>query len=1723
MQNTNHAEHIPKKRTFWFLDLLLIPLLIFGWFYRTVGQDWDEGQLLHPDELFLVQVEQAIQPVESFAEYWDTDNSTLNPHNRGMNFFVYGTLPITLTRYAVDWVGGDEWFLEVTNVGRSLSAAFDLATVLLVYLIASKLFDRRVGILAAFFLAFSVLNIQLSHFFAVDTFTTFFTTLALYFAVRVAVGGRSKRIFNLVDFIFFGIALGMAVACKVTIGLVALTLPLAVICRLAKLEKDKQFQAFINGLVYVGLAAVISFFVFRVFQPYAFAGPGFFNMSLNQKWIENLKSLSVMAAGDVDWPPSLQWARIPFTFSVENLIRWGLGIPLGVTAFIGLAWMARKMIKGEWPRFAVIWVWTSIYFIWQSSVFNPSMRYQLPIYPCLAIIGAWVLFSAWEHLRRPSIKPILRQIGRITVLITGMVVILGTLFWASAFINIYKETENRIAASEWIYENIPGPLSLEIESESGISHEQISLPYSHVLRPTEAYTFTYVSKTDGYINQINAHGLEFEKAQVSILVELIDVNDSSNVVAFSRYNQELEYLTGESIYDAVVTPFDPGILSPDADYIFKVTPEFEGGQIRLIDFEISISNEDQIERASLNSSEMILVSGESFEMEVSVEKLSNWNSVYLKFGFTPPEIGVEQKLSLEIRNIIDQAGQSVYSEINLDRPESVFLFDEPIQVEKGRYYTIRLVYYGEGLGVTFSGAAIGIETSWDRGLPLPISGYNAYGGIYEQGMDFDLYADDTDEKRVKLLRLIEEVEYITISSSRVWASISKMPERFPLVDAYYRYLLGCPNELTVEECYITAEEGMFTGQMGFELAAIIDSNPQFLGWEINDQSSEEAFTVYDHPKTFIFKKNAEYDHSDIEDLLNAVDLSGFVRLLPKDAGEYEAPSSIMLPESDWEDQQDGGTWSELYDTEALINRSQFLSFLCWYLALMLLGFGFYPIIRLLLPNLADRGYPLARISGLLVLAYLSWLAGSAGLSFERGWIFVFYLIIVIAGLAVGYLQRAELIKEFKENKWYYINIEIIFLALFILSLLVRLGNPDLWHPAKGGEKPMDFAYFNAVLKSSSFPPYDPWYAGGYINYYYFGFVLVGVLVKLLGIVPSVAYNLIIPSLFAMFSIGIFSVVWNLVSSLKGTRYYSMLGWIGGGFAAFGTALIGNLNNMRMILVGLQQVGAGGAYSESAFFLIRWGWGAVGLVKMLGGAQLPHALDHWYWNSSRVIPDPGVAPITEFPWFTFIYADLHAHMISFPITVLALSWVLSLVLGSFTKIKNGWQALAILLFGGMIVGSLNAINTWDLPTYLVITALAVIYAGWRFPVPDWINRYISRFGQFAKVIVIVVGLAILLISTFGLYKPYTDSYVSAYKQVIVWTGTHTPMSSYLIHWGLFLAVIIFWFGWETRQWMANTPISALSGIRKYKWVLIAGTAAFILTLGLLDLELGVKIHWLAVPLMLWSGLLLLRKNLSDGKRLILFLIGTALFLTVFVEIFVLYGDIGRMNTVFKFYLQAWIMFGISSATAFSLMLLDIRKWNKFWRISWQVIIAVLFFSAMVFPMIGTFAKIKDRMTNNTPLTLDGMLFMNTALYFDKDEILDLSQDYEAIRWMQENVQGTPVIVEAHVPEYRWSSRFSTYTGLPTVMGWQWHQTQQRGAAQPNLLTMRVLDVPKFYLTTDTEQAQNFLDRYQVEFIILGQLERAYYPGAGLLKFEELNGVLWNKVYEEGLISIYQVIK
>jgi uncharacterized membrane protein len=273
-------------------------------------------------------------------------------------------------------------------------------------------------------------------------------------------------------------------------------------------------------------------------------------------------------------------------------------------------------------------------------------------------------------------------------------------------------------------------------------------------------------------------------------------------------------------------------------------------------------------------------------------------------------------------------------------------------------------------------------------------------------------------------------------------------------------------------------------------------------------------------------------------------------------------------------------------------------------------------------------------------------------------------------------------------------------------------------------------------------------------------------------------------------------------------------------------------------------------------------------------------------------------------------------------------------------------------------------------------------------------------------------------------------------------------------------------------------------------------------------------------MVWALILLLRPGQDLMKGLNLFLVGTGLFITLLVELVYVEGDIGRMNTVFKFYLQAWTIMAVSAAAAMCWFISLAKGWRGGLRGLWQILLVILFTSAAMYPFLGSVAKIRDRMAQDAPHTLDGMEFMQYATYYDLDTALDLSQDYNAIRWMQDNIEGSPVIVEANQVEYHWATRYTVYTGLPGVVGWNWHQRQQRTITPHDWVYSRVDDVNLFYETADLDFAEDFVERYQVSYIIVGQLEKAKYSIAGIEKFILGEGLLWNTVYQDRDTTIYQ---
>jgi YYY domain-containing protein len=536
------------------------------------------------------------------------------------------------------------------------------------------------------------------------------------------------------------------------------------------------------------------------------------------------------------------------------------------------------------------------------------------------------------------------------------------------------------------------------------------------------------------------------------------------------------------------------------------------------------------------------------------------------------------------------------------------------------------------------------------------------------------------------------------------------------------------------------------------------------------------------------------------------------------------------------------------------------------------------------------------------------------------------------------------------------------------------------------------------------------------------------------------------------------------------------------------------------------------------------WFFQGLAMFFKGSQLPYGIGDWYWIPSRALPGEA---ITEFPFFTFTYADLHAHMIDLPITILVIGWGLSILLGKWdwkndSRVKPWINMLVTLVFGGIAIGMLRVTNTWDLPTYLVLSCLIILYTTICYAeVP---TRFMAdKAAWLRKIVYGIVILCILVGFVLVFYLPFSKNYGQAYGSISPWTIDHSPLSSYLVHWGVQLFIITSWFIWETREWLAATPLSSLKKLRPYSGYIQVLAILFGVVLVLVTV-LGVHIGWLAGLLCGWALILMLRPGQTDAKRLVFFMTGTALVLTLFVELFVLVGDIGRMNTVFKFYYQAWTFFGLCAVAALVWLIPAVTtRWKVLVSSIWQVVLAVLVFSAALYPVTAATDKVRDRMSAETPVTLNGLEFMNTSRYYDQNVDMILSQDYAGILWMQQNVKGSPIIVETNTVEYRWGNRYTIYTGLPGVLGWNWHQRQQRGFIDSMGIANRLNDISVFYTTTNMQTTLNFLKNYDVSYIILGQMERAYYPGEGLEKFEQFDGTYWKEVFREQDTVIYEVTR
>jgi len=1037
------------------------------------------------------------------------------------------------------------------------------------------------------------------------------------------------------------------------------------------------------------------------------------------------------------------------------------------------------------------------------------------------------------------------------------------------------------------------------------------------------------------------------------------------------------------------------------------------------------------------------------------------------------------------------------------------------------------------------GSTIATE-HWDDDLPkpLPEAGQNSGAHGYHN-LTLPMYEPDTLDKYALLKDILSQADYIILASNRLYRAIPRLPQRYPISTRYYQLL--------------------FAEELGFRLEKAFTSYPGLFGWTIVDDDADESFTVYDHPKPLIFKKERELSDGELDALftealgvepqweLKPSLLSRILGLVPqlevKPASEEEGESKTLLLDRPVDELPvvDDFRWNRV------ASRHHLLAVVVWWVAIELLGLIAWPLAFVVVPNLRDRGYILAKSLGLLFVAYLTWLAASLRLlTNSLLTILLALFLLFVLSLYLFFRNRAQVI-AFCQSQFRLIVInELLFALAFLAFVGIRLLNPDLWQPWTGGEKMMEFAFLNAILKSPYFPPYDPYFAGGYINYYYYGQFLVSIMVKLTGIQPAVAFNLAVPTLFALTVGGAFCVVYNLTKDgeIRDSRsadsrpiYWGLLG-------ALFVAVLGNLDGMVQMVKKIGDLGGSSFHSTIPGLegLVRL---MPGLVKVLSGQPLP---GFNYWDPTRVIP----FTINEFPYFSFLFADLHPHMIGIPFTILFLALAFNVVAGGRRQWGGtfegflGWAVIPLCL------GALAVINTWDFPTYLGIIGCAFLLRQWK---GGRIN--LLRVVSFA---ILVGGLSLVL------YWPFFKHYKALHVGVGLVKG-RTDFQAFMTIWGFFLFMLITFLLTEllrqrsrsgflrllrlmAKRWETLPHLSELhealvrEQTRGYLLGVYALSVVLIAVAGLALLRYWVLV--LLVPPLVLAALLLLYREASPEELFTYFLIFTGFLVLVGCELFYLKdflqgGDHRRMNTIFKFYIQVWVLLGLAAAVALSRLWASLRRWRSGrpldpstglrtgfaqgrLRYVWMGLFFALLFSACVYPLLGTPQRVRDRFPAKRPPigTLDGMAYMTVGSYAwpDDSNRIELKYDYEAIQWLLANVKGTPVIAEAALPYYReGGSRVASYTGLPSLLGAQ-HEGEQRYDWQ---VGQRDGEVRDFYTTGDIGRTLELIRNLDISYIYVGKLERTVYDPIGLAKFDRMveEGYL-TVPYSNEEVKIYKVV-
>ncbi len=831
--------------------------------------------------------------------------------------------------------------------------------------------------------------------------------------------------------------------------------------------------------------------------------------------------------------------------------------------------------------------------------------------------------------------------------------------------------------------------------------------------------------------------------------------------------------------------------------------------------------------------------------------------------------------------------------------------------------------------------------------------------------------------------------------------------------------------------------------------------------------------------------------------------------------------------------------------------------LSWWLLVTLAGAAVFPLCIRLLGSLPDKGFTLARAVGLLLVGYVFWLLGSFGfLKNTTGSIILSWLIVLLLSLVVYF----RLGQGFDWRTWWRANRagivvgEVAFFVMLLGWAIIRAHQNEIGST----EKPMDLMFMSSIMRSPTFPPNDGWLAGYSISYYYFGYFIMAMLANLSGVISTIGYNLAVALLFALTGLTTYGVVYNLVRSRQiGQEISRRFAPILTGLIAL--VMVTLMGNFQVALVELPYqtraapewyLSLTGTQSREAY-PEREQARAAGIpddqaVTLSPGSADPGRWEYWWWfRSSRVLNDFDLTgqvmpnwyaqPIDEFPQFSFLLADNHPHVMALPFVLLALGLALNLVLAGRDPKR------AELLLYGLAVGGLIFLNTWDGPIYMAALVGAdglrrLMRGQGRLSQEDWFR--LAGFGGSLLLIAVVF------------YLPFLISFRSQAAGLLPNIITPTSFPQLFIMFGPFLLILAFFLWHEAR--LAGKRLNWRLGLQASLGLLIAlmaVTGLLIVLAALLVPEALNLVNQFVAP---FGGLLgalpqIFARRLQGGVTLLLLLLGFGLIvarlfpsslfskrkrsdddaelshddrvlvtyspetgfalmlvalgigLVVVPEFFFLRDNFStRINTIFKFYYQAWVLFSIASAYAIWSILSSLRVERPVpaVRVAFSAVVVLAIGAGMLYPLFGIYSRnfVESGYANGTntrPLTLDGGPSMIAA------------SDYQSIECFRQQIGDRQLVVAealggAYNPAF---GRVAGLTGVPIVLGWENHQRQWRGPTYNQVVTSRPQDIPALYQDARWEVAAEIIQRHGIDYIFFGTSERQQYGSGGEEKFIE----------------------